>query len=131
VCERCQDPPKPSITVLDPPLEGECEGQNPDECEHPAKFVVGDWLPEGHLCEKHMQQENRQLNEGKGEFLRQFGMQAAVDFLPITARIPCGAVENFLRQSPAKRCEDEASWVKFALEEFLLCEEHARKMNAI
>ena len=95
-------------------------------CEEPATCLVYERYLEDHLYEEHVAEENRDLDEGLGDFLRDAGFQRSVDFLPIQQEATCDHfVGNPLLSETMTTCGKQATFAKMVVEATVLCDEHA------
>lgn len=123
MCERCSEGKK-RLIPLAPDERGEAfcewsEEDSPELCGAEATHALEDWGVESHLCDEHLQEFQRELDAGLGDFLRYAGFQQAADFLPITAEETCDG-DLLLRP-----CSKKATHAKFVLDTVFLCDEHA------
>jgi len=93
-----------------------CEGgEEGEECQKQVSYMMYEWGMENHLCDEHTKEELDLLEEGFGEMLRSYGLQDSESFKRIDGSEPC------------YECGRNATHVKFTLELYPLCEEHAKE----
>ena len=95
-------------------------------CEQKASCTVFDKSTEDHLCDNHHHQDRRDLEEGLGEFLNEFGFEQSIDYLSINADALCDYVGDLLSDT-VTRCGGAATRVKMVTQEMVLCERHAKE----
>ena len=106
------------------PKEGR---EKPGVCpKQPAAWAYERFI-EDYLCQRHMEEEDIQLDEGLGDFLRKGNLQLSTDFPPISEQQspPCSYVvfadESGKDRSP---CGQPAKHAKMVIERWSFCQEH-------
>ena len=132
MCEQCR---KTRVSGEPLPPDGEpapCEyiadpEGDEEDCIEEARFAVRDYSAEMHLCDEHMRQKSRHLDEGLGDFLRQAGFQKGGDFAPIKESAECEYVSpEQMVGKDVKFCGKPAAYAEMLVEESFLCLKHAR-----
>ena len=107
------------------------ESSDIELCGQPATVLMKERYVEDHLCEEHVALENKDLDEGLGDFMRSFGLQESCDYIPIVSEESCGYVDL---QSASKGkdlmpCGKKATHAKVVIDGTTLCENHAKEMG--
>jgi hypothetical protein len=127
VCEYCSD----FKTWAKPLREAEvtvCEriADDPNDdwpCQCPATWRIYVRHADSHLCPRHVAEQNRRLDAGMGQPVGRFGVQASVDFLPVSEDSTCDHTDLYW-EAGLRRCGEPATHVKVVTEEWHRCDEH-------
>ncbi|MBI4526664.1 MAG: hypothetical protein HY695_22930 [Deltaproteobacteria bacterium] len=130
MCEYCN---QTSVTVerMDPDEESVCEWISDDgleSCDRPAVYSVLEWYVEDHLCDTHLEQVKRHLDEGLAEFLESVGFGSQYELHSIHQEESCDYISPASAQS-WQPCGKRAGHAKYTLENLCLCAEHFAEMG--
>ena len=112
------------VSVASP--ESEEGEETPDMCPNNPVAWSFERFVEDHLCPEHMEEENVNLDDGLGDFLRQADLQLSADFLPIADQPPPCSYIVFTDESGQNRrpCGNSAAYAKMVIERWSFCQEH-------
>ena len=126
MCEHCRE----GRTWQEPFVQADemdfCEYSSEDaseHCERPPSMVTYDRHVEDHLCAEHVALADRQLDEGRGQLLREAGLQQSEDFLPLQEEATCSFIESGPQSLPA--CGEPATHAKMVIDVSTHCSSHA------
>ncbi len=131
MCEYCNKT-KVTVAKLDSDEESPCEWFSEEEgpgcCDKPAVFSVSEWYVEDHLCNTHMEETEKDLQEGLADFLEHAGFGSQYEMRLIEQGETCDYISPAAMNS-WQPCGKKASHAKYILENWLLCAEHTAEMG--